>query len=197
MFRLIIIIEKSKIVRAGLETQLRALGIGKQIASLESLEQLPEVLNNSTPDLILINPDLVRDGTDKIRHKYKLEKKIPFVAVVYLFHSHRELVETFNEIIYITDSEDTIFNKLQHIFNSKKIEPDKNEEQLTYREKDVLRLLLQGLSNKEVADKLSISTHTVISHRKNIIEKTGIRSLSGLAVYAILNNIADMDDLKK
>ncbi|GHU89316.1 hypothetical protein FACS1894155_06040 [Bacteroidia bacterium] len=60
-----------------------------------------------------------------------------------------------------------------------------------------MRLLLRGQSNKEVADHLSISPHTVVSHRKNIIEKTGIRSLSGLAVYAILNNIADMEDLKQ
>ncbi|MDR0814116.1 MAG: hypothetical protein LBN37_00020 [Bacteroidales bacterium] len=46
-----------------------------------------------------------------------------------------------------------------------------------------------------MATKLVISVHTAIAHRKNIIEKTGIRSLPGLAVYAILNNISDMEDI--
>lgn len=66
--------------------------------------------------------------------------------------------------------------------------------ELTEREIDVLRLLLAGNSNKEVADKLNISTHTVISHRKNITSKTSIKSLAGLTIYAIQNGIIEMSD---
>ena len=66
--------------------------------------------------------------------------------------------------------------------------------ELTDREIDVLRLLLAGNSNKEVADKLTISTHTVISHRKNITSKTSIKSLAGLTIYAIQNGIIEMSD---
>lgn len=66
--------------------------------------------------------------------------------------------------------------------------------ELTDREIDVLRLLLAGNSNKEVADKLNISTHTVISHRKNITSKTSIKSLAGLTIYAIQNGIIEMSD---
>jgi DNA-binding CsgD family transcriptional regulator len=97
----------------------------------------------------------------------------------------------FSGLIYITDTEDIILGKIR---NKQKKEQDIGEK-LTDREKDVLKLLLKGMSNKEVADKLIISPHTVITHRKNIIEKTGIRSLSGLAVYAILHNITDMDEI--
>jgi DNA-binding NarL/FixJ family response regulator len=56
---------------------------------------------------------------------------------------------------------------------------------LTEREQEVLSALVRGLSNKEVADKLNISTHTAISHRKNIMRKTGVRSLPELTLYAI------------
>jgi len=62
---------------------------------------------------------------------------------------------------------------------------------LTQREKDVLILVASGLSNKEVASRLFISIHTVISHRKNLTEKLGIKSASGLTAYAIINKLID------
>ncbi len=67
--------------------------------------------------------------------------------------------------------------------------------ELTKRELDVLQLISKGLANKDVADKLSISIHTVISHRKNISEKTGIKSASGLTMYAVLKKIIDIDEI--
>jgi len=60
---------------------------------------------------------------------------------------------------------------------------------LTKRETEVLRLLTQGLLNKEIADKLGISLHTAISHRKNIISKLGIKTVSGLTIYAMMHGI--------
>lgn len=66
---------------------------------------------------------------------------------------------------------------------------------LTVREIEILEQVALGLSNKEIADKLFISSHTVITHRKNITEKLGIKSISGLTVYAILNNILDASQI--
>lgn len=63
--------------------------------------------------------------------------------------------------------------------------------QLSEREKEVLKLVAQGYANKEIAALLFISVHTVISHRKNITEKLGIKSIPGLTVYAILNKLID------
>lgn len=62
---------------------------------------------------------------------------------------------------------------------------------LTPREREVLALLAQGYINKEVAARLGISLTTVISHRKNIMEKLHIRSISGLTIYAVMNGITD------
>lgn len=64
---------------------------------------------------------------------------------------------------------------------------------LTPREREVLVLLVQGLINKEIADRLHISLTTVISHRKNITEKLGIKSISGLTIYAVMNGFIDAD----
>ena len=197
MLKLIAIVEKSKIIREGLESLLRSYEITSHIICMESFDEWIVALKGRSPDAVIVNPDLVREGVGKIKHRFHLEKNIPFVAIVYLYYSYKEINEMFNEVIYITDPEDVILDKFQNLLSQTEKTSDDSNEQLTNREKDVLRLLLQGFSNKEVAEKLSISTHTVISHRKNIIEKTGIRSLSGLAVYAILNNIADMEDLKQ
>lgn len=70
-----------------------------------------------------------------------------------------------------------------------------SESELTQRELEVLKLVALGHSNKEVAAKLFISAHTVITHRKNISEKLGIRSASGLTVYAIINHLIDTDTI--
>lgn len=69
-------------------------------------------------------------------------------------------------------------------------------EELSEREKDVLIQVVKGLSNKEIADVLYISTHTVISHRKNITRKLNIHSTAGLTIYAIVNKLVDIDHLE-
>ncbi len=71
----------------------------------------------------------------------------------------------------------------------------KNNNELTARETDVVRSIALGLTNKEMADKLHISIHTVISHRKNITAKLGIKSISGITVYAILNKLVDTNTI--
>lgn len=60
---------------------------------------------------------------------------------------------------------------------------------LTAREKEILVCVASGMINKEIADALQISIHTVITHRKNISQKTGIKTVAGLTVYALLNNM--------
>ena len=64
---------------------------------------------------------------------------------------------------------------------------------LSTREIEVLTLIVRGLTNKEIADRLCISTTTVISHRKNIMEKLNVRSVSGLTIYAVMNGYIEAD----
>ena len=69
-------------------------------------------------------------------------------------------------------------------------------EELSDRERDVLVQVVRGLSNKEIADVLCISMHTVISHRKNITRKLNIHSTAGLTIYAIVNKLVDLNSLE-
>ena len=191
MFKLIVIAGRSRIIREGIATLLRDNDICRRIGSLESPVERQFAFKDGEPDLLIVNPEFCQKGEiKKLKTKQGNNGKPIVVGIIYQY-CDRETLELFDETIYINDSEETILNKLRKL-RQHTGETAKNSD-LTAREKDVLRLLLQGLSNKEVAEKLVISTHTAITHRKNIIEKTGIRSLSGLAVYAILNNISDMD----
>lgn len=81
-----------------------------------------------------------------------------------------------------------------HSVDNRKTPHTPNE--LSEREKDIIRSVAKGLSNKEIADELFISIHTVITHRRNISRKLGIHSTAGLTVYAILNKLVDIESLR-
>lgn len=66
---------------------------------------------------------------------------------------------------------------------------------LTQREKDVLCCVAQGLANKEIADRLCLSVHTVTTYRRNLSSKLGIHSPAGLTIFAILNGLIDIRDI--
>lgn len=100
-----------------------------------------------------------------------------------------------NHIINIFLPENKLIAELLKFFsddpNKMEILPSEND--LSAREIEVLILVTKGLINKEIADKLNISLTTVISHRKNITEKLGIKSVSGLTIYAVMNGYVSPD----
>jgi DNA-binding NarL/FixJ family response regulator len=126
-------------------------------------------------------------------------KENPQLVCIALITTYMEesALKNFDGIIGINDSKLKIINKLNQIAQSN----DKNEKpddvELSKREIDVLVAVAKGLMNKEIADQMNISIHTVISHRKNITRKTGIKSVSGLTVYALLNNLIDETEVYK
>jgi regulator of cell morphogenesis and NO signaling len=71
-----------------------------------------------------------------------------------------------------------------------------NSDMLSDREREVIIALVQGMSNKEIADHLCISVNTVITHRRNIARKLQIHSPAGLTIYAIVNKLVDITSVK-
>lgn len=85
--------------------------------------------------------------------------------------------------------------KKEQLSHTTNIEINNEQEELSSREIDVLIQIVKGLSNKEIADALCLSTHTVMSHRKNIVRKLNIHSTAGLTIYAIVNGIVNLDNI--
>ena len=110
-------------------------------------------------------------------------------ALVYQYLD-QDVLQLFRVSIDIREKRNRIAQLLKtEVDRVSSLDDDENYE-LSIREREVLVLVAQGLSSKQIADKLNISIHTVNSHRKNVTRKTGIRSVAGLAVYATLHNMA-------
>ena len=99
--------------------------------------------------------------------------------------------------LYIHDEAENIIEKLEGILNSiVQKSADELHEELSPREVEVLQLVAQGYINKEIADKLNISFNTVLTHRKNITAKLGIKTVSGLSFYAMMNGYITTNDIE-
>lgn len=71
------------------------------------------------------------------------------------------------------------------------------QQELSMREKEIIVCVVKGLTNKEIAEELYISTHTVITHRRNIASKLQIHSTAGLTIYAIVNNLVELSEIQQ
>ena len=123
-----------------------------------------------------------------IEKYYESAQKVHFMIFSY--------TENSDDVIHIDDSSQTIQTKIQNTLA--KCSKNANvalTPELTTREVEVLKLVALGYTNKEIAGTLFISTHTVISHRKNISEKLGIKTISGLTMYAVIKQLIDIKDL--
>ncbi|MCF8368487.1 MAG: response regulator transcription factor [Bacteroidales bacterium] len=194
MHKAILIIHPSEIVRKGLNAILRTY-FNVEIIMLPQLDGLHTYAKIEQSLLILFTPFLDKDETKWIR-KLKKDKLVKWVLITDDgFNSELNCGPDFTFPMNTSSSDiQQLVQELIKIPDHHAEGQDTNSE-LTSREKDVLKLVALGYSNKEIADQLFISSHTVISHRKNITEKLGIKSISGLTVYAILNKIIDTDTI--
>jgi len=190
----IAILEPSQIITEGLSNILLKAGTYSKIFKIDSLIEFNTKLFGSLIDVAIINPNQIQN---KLKEFSLLKKSLPntlWAGLVYTFFD-QHLLAQFDKIINITDSPDSISELIHKIKNSDYHSGNSREiEQLSEREIEVLKLLIKGLPNKEIGDKLNISIHTVISHRKNISQKTGIKSQAGLTIYAISNKIVQIED---
>ena len=194
----IIIVEPSPIVSAGLASYFDDIKQVSIVSQLDRIDRMEEKLAAYNPDILIINPLLIAYDTNE--HFLKICRDFSNVTPVALVTSYVDagILKQFKDVIEINDSKQKVVTKIFNLLSDNKSTQDKPESiELSNRETDVLVALVKGLTNKEISDKLYISVHTVITHRKNIVRKTGIKSVSGLTVYALLNNLVDETEIYK
>ncbi|MDH6305070.1 DNA-binding NarL/FixJ family response regulator [Parabacteroides sp. PF5-5] len=193
------IVESSVIVCSGLEVQLKKLpGFRIQLTEISDTEYLGESLRLHKPDILIINPVAAAGATPQ---QFKQESGNPDMKCVALLSglTNKAILRFYDGKIGIYDTLDEIRLKLEKLCAVEINETEDSEEQqtLSVREKEIVVCVVKGMTNREIADRLYLSTHTVITHRRNIARKLQIHSASGLTVYAIVNKLVELSDIGK
>jgi DNA-binding CsgD family transcriptional regulator len=181
--------------RLGIKTIISVIGVEPEFFEMNSFDNTKKsLLGNRGIDYMVIHDDILPQPKDIYLDEIcklcphaklmlignKLIGSCPLAIFVSNFANQKEMVEKFQEFFFESDH--------NHL--------DENRTLLSDREIEVLKTVAHGYSNKEIAEKLYISVNTVITHRKNITDKLGIKTIAGLTVYAIMNNIINPEDVK-
>ncbi len=196
----IILICPSWTIRIGLS---RIIGDEVSLRIVESLSNLSDNnlkrIEEQSPDIVLIDPSAASaDALDSLKEHYPVLDGRLLVGIFNIAYTQK-IIKQFDGYFTINDTPSDIINSIIKTVNSSTkhstIESTGDGCVLSSREKEILSEVAKGLTNKEIADKLSISIFTVTTHRKNISQKLGIHSIAGLTVYAVMNHIVSKDQI--
>ncbi|MBR5695767.1 MAG: response regulator transcription factor [Paludibacteraceae bacterium] len=192
----IVIIDSSSILVEGLKTIVESspeFKVGKTYRDSFVSVNIP--LHGI--DILLVDPRMssVPQFTKFIRDCRAGNESMVIIALqtAYLPTQMLELVDG---VIGLDDVPSAIISKLRNTSNKSEASTSSDNCELSQREKEVLVLVAKGMTNKEIADQLNLSVYTVITHRKNITAKTNIKSVSGLTIYALLNNLISQSEFE-
>jgi DNA-binding NarL/FixJ family response regulator len=186
-------IEQSFIIREGIKTLLSQMNQPFTMEEIDwFVEDLPKLLRKTKPNLVFINPDFVAHNALLTRTN---DLKINFIGIIH-GEAEPQIISKFDICLDIYSDKQTltkqIIEQIEKTTGSPKEKPNNN---LSDRENNILKLVALGLTNNDIGEKLFISSQTVMTHRKNITRKLGIKTVSGLTVYAILHKIIKAEEL--
>lgn len=196
-YKKVLLIIPSKIVARGLEAVLAEHGEFRVESILSDLSHASETrLKTLDADVIIIDP-VVFDYVSRMSGRSRIsEHSSAAVVALKTIPMDDEQLRQYDAFIGMYDDPVVIVRKLRESLASHEETPESDSPDLSQREKEILVCVAKGMLNKEIADFYSISIHTVITHRKNITRKTGIKTVAGLTVYALLNNLIDSGSIE-
>lgn len=187
----IIIVHDSYIIRKGLKLLSEECFSSPNIIESSNIEEFTNTLKNNISDLIFIKNSFFNNSTNLFIGKLSIKKQgIKLVSICDIEKAEKnDFVDLF---LNIDEEKHDLISKISELYpNVHK----KNKSTISKRETAIIEQVAKGLTNNEIAEKLFLSPHTVITHRKNISKKLGIKSVSGITIYAILNNIINPNEL--
>lgn len=193
----VVIAEASVIIRSGLAMALKRLP-NMRIQPIEVLNPtaLDDCLMTQHVDILIVNPAF-GNFFDVDKFKSDESNRAIFVLALVSGHVNSDLLLKYDATISIFDEIDNIATKLSTLQTVNEGDgKESDEDVLSQREKEIVICVVKGMTNKAIADKLFLSIHTVVTHRKNISRKLQIHSISGLTIYAIVNKLIALDEVK-
>ena len=193
------LIVPSEIISKGLVTILEGSGSFSVVESFHDYSKSCETrLRGFDPDVVIIDPVILDFRSRKEGRSMLADVCDSIVIALDGPGVTDDMLKQYDGAISLYDRQDELVRKLRNAIDTKQPDasPDAIEGELSAREKEILVCVAKGMLNKEIADKLNLSIYTVITHRKNITRKTGIKTVAGLTVYALLNNLIDMSSVQ-
>ena len=184
----VLLIVPSKIVARGIEAVLSELGEFRVEGILTDLSHASQMrLRNIDADVIVLDPVVFDFVSRSSVRSHISEYSDAAVVGLQTIPMDDEQKKQYDALIGLNDDPVLIVRKLRESLDSRQDNSETEEYDLSAREKEILVCVAKGMLNKEIADACNLSIHTVITHRKNITRKTGIKTVAGLTVYALLN----------
>jgi DNA-binding NarL/FixJ family response regulator len=204
------IVDDHEIFRNGLKMVLNKLNYVQLIGEASNGGEFIAMLNDTKPDIVFLDIEMpVMNGIEVATHMQKEFMDVKIIALT--MFGDDEYIQSMLDagakgFLMKNISKETLEKAIQTVFNggsyyseelfeffTKQFNKDKSNENekisFTRREKEILQLLCEGLSNKEIADALFVSERTVLGHKTNLLAKTGTKNSLSLMAYAIKNKI--------
>lgn len=188
----VLLIVPSKMVARGMEALLSELGEFRVEGILSDLSRSNEArLRSMDADVIIVDPIIFDYESRSSARQLIADLSDAAVVALRTILMDDEQLRQYDGIISLYDEPVLVVRKLRDALSLRQETPEFEGHELSAREKEILVCVAKGMLNKEIADECNLSIHTVITHRKNITRKTGIKTVAGLTVYALLNNLID------
>jgi len=192
----IVLIEHAFLVAAGLESLVNELnGVYVDQVFHGQEHHLAEKVLNHKPDIIIFDPHSVGDQLLSVVRSFQQEPDIKLVGLL-SSRAPDHIKSRFAYHLHRNDCKFDLLEQLKKIIGNSLSKPEPKSPLLSNREIELLKQVCLGHTNQEIADKLFLSVHTVMTHRKNITKKLGIKTVSGLTVYALMNNLVDIREVE-
>lgn len=186
--------EPSAILRYGIIALLRRIPAANvDILEIGDISQLTAQLSRHRPDVLVVNPASLGLCTPQQLRAQSGCEGMRCVALQ-LTVTDAATLSTYDEVFSIYDSEESVRQRIVHPVEEAPRE--ERQEPLSVREREIVVCIVKGMTNKQIAQTLCISTHTVITHRRNIVAKLQIHSPAGLTIYAIVNKLVDLSEIR-
>ena len=194
----IVLVESTYLMRAGIEKLLSELpGLVLREVFDGTEKNLSEKIIDIKPDMVIINCNINPQILVSLVNCLNKENEIIQIGLANE-NTALNISSRFPYLLNTNEGKFELLEALRKIIGNrlKKNETGNDQQNLTPRELTILKKVALGLTNQQIADELFLSIHTVMTHRKNITKKLGIKTVSGLIVYALMNKLVEMGEIE-